>query len=366
MEYDLHWFAESGQIDRLREAIAAGVDLAARDEEGRTPLHIAVRRRRLDVVRALADAGADLEAEETAAPRYRALHLACLPGPTDALGDAPLVELLLASGAQAASRDMRGATPLHLAVPWCDASVVRLFVEKGALADVADDAGVTPLHVACRRGAPAFADVLLGDDGELLTPRLAARADTAMGRLEDEAVLETLLDAGARADVADRQGETPLHAAVEHGRSEAARLLLDRGARADAADEYGTTPLHRAADDRIVELLLEAKAPLDAVDREGRTPLHQAIAAGRDDVVDLLLERGASLSTADRDGRTALHLAAAAGRALTVEKLLDEGADVNAKDGDGRTPLFWAQAAGHPHVVATLKRRGAKRREGRR
>lgn len=365
MDYDLHWLAESGQTDLLRAAIASGADLGARDEEGRTPLHVAVRRRRLEVVRMLVDAGARLEAEETAAPGYRPLHLACLPGPHDAFGDVPLVELLLACGAQATASDSRGGTPLHLAVPWCDARTVRLLLAKGAVADCADASGVTPLHVACRRGEPAFADVLLGDDGELLTPRLASREDTPMGRLEDEAVLEALLEAGARADAADVQGATPLHAAVEHARAEAARALLAHGARADVADEYGTTPLHRAPNSRLVELLLEAGAPLDAVDGEGRTPLHQAIAAGHDDVVDLLLERGASLSAADRDGRTALHLAAAAGRALTVEKLLDEGADVNARDGDGRTPLFWAEAAGHPHVVATLKRRGGKKRDRR-
>jgi ankyrin repeat protein len=366
MERDLHWLAESGQLERLREAIAAGADLAARDDEGRTPLHVAVRRRRADVVRALADAGADLEAAETAVPRYRALHLACLPGPTDPLGDAPLLELLLDLGASPAARDSRGATSLHLAISWCDAQIVRRFVASGAPVDVADDDGITPLHVACRRGAPAFADVLLGDDGELLTPRRASRAETALGRLEDGAVLDALLEAGAQVDAVDRQGETPLYSAVAHGREDAARLLLAHGARADVADAWGATPLHRATDATIAALLLEAGAALDPVDREGRTPLHQAIAAGKDDVVDLLLEHGASLAAADHDGRTALHLAAAAGRALTVEKLLDEGADVNARDADGRTPLFWAEKAGHPHVVATLKRRGARRREGRR
>ena len=40
--------------------------------------------------------------------------------------------------------------------------------------------------------------------------------------------------------------------------------------------------------------------------------------------------------------------------------------DVNVRDADGRTPLFWAQAAGHGHVVTTLRRRGARRRENRR
>ncbi|MFN8180081.1 MAG: ankyrin repeat domain-containing protein [bacterium] len=359
---DLHWLAESGQLDRLRGALAAGADVEARDDLGRTPLHVATLRRRLDVVRALADAGASLEAVQTAVPGQRPLHLACLPAPTDPAGDVPLVEMLLARGVDPAPRDARGTTPLHLAVAWCDSQLVRLFLSKGAPAHVADHAGITPLHVACRRGAPEFADVLLGDDGELLSPQPASREDTALGRLEDEAVMEALLDEGAMPDAADRQGETPLHAAVERGRLDATRILLSRGARVDVADEYGTTPLHRADGARVAELLLDASAPLDPPDREGRTPLHQAIAAARDDVVDLLLERGASLAVADHDGLTALHLAAAAGRALIVEKLLDEGADANVRDAEGRTPLFWATAAGHTHVMATLKRHGGRRR----
>jgi ankyrin repeat protein len=366
MDLDLHWLAESGQASRLAEALRAGAPPDGRDEDGRTPLHVAVRRRRLDAARVLADGGADLAAAEDAMPRYQALHLACLPADGETAGDATLLELLLSRGAEPAARDGRGVTPLHLAVPWCDARLVRLFLERGAPADSPDDGGATPLHVACGRGAPALADVLLGDDARLAAPPPAVRADTALGRLEDEEVLEALLDGGARADAPDRQGQTPLHVAAMCGHREATRLLLERGAAPAAGDAWGVTPLHRADDAVVAALLLAAGAPLGEPDGEGRTPLHAAIAGGRDDVVDLLLARGADLAVADRDGRTALHLAAGAGRALTVEKLLEGGADVNAPDADGRTPLFWAQAAGHGHVVATLKRHGAKRREGRR
>ncbi len=365
MENDLHWLAESGQTGPLADAIAAGTDLDARDDDGRTPLHIAVRGRRFEVVRLLAEAGADLEAAEAAMPRSRALHLACGAADREGRGDPAMIELLLAHGASPASRDARGATPLHLAVTWAEVALVRKLLAKQADAAAADEAGLTPLHVACRRGAEVLADVLLGDDGDRLGQRASAREDTALGRLEDEAVVEALLDAGARADAADGQGQTPLHIAASRGHRGLLTVLLSHGARADAADEWGVTPLHRAGDAAVAEILLDRGAAGDAEDREGRTPLHAAVAAGHDDVVDLLLSRKANVKAVDADGRTPLHLAAGAGRALTVEKLIDGGADPNAKDADGRTPLFWAEAAGHKLVIATLKRRGAKRREGR-
>ena len=365
MKTDLHWLAESGQSGPLADALAAGASLEDRDEDGRTPLHRAVRARRFEIVRLLATGGADLEAAETAMPRSRALHLACAPIDRDGQGDVEMMQLLLGAGADAGSRDACGVTPLQLAVAWCDSGLVQLLLDKGAKADAADESGLTPLHVACRRGAAVLSDALLGDDGDRLMPRPAARADTALGRLEDDAVLEALLDAGAAAGAGDRQGRAPLHIAAAHGQTGAVRLLLAHGARADAADDWGGTPLHRAQDAGVARMLLAAGATRDEPDHEGRTPLHAAIAAGHDEVVDLLLAGGADVTVEDTDGRTPLHLAASAGRALTVEKLIDQGAKVNVRDGDGRTPLFWAEAAGHKLVVTTLRRRGAKRRESR-
>jgi ankyrin repeat protein len=362
VERDLHWLAESGQVSLLRDAIAQGADPNVRDDEGRTPLHVAVRRRRVDVVRALADLGANLAEVENARPGYSALHLSCLAPAENPAAAVPMIELLLDLPGSAEPRDQRGVTPLHLALGWCDVAMLHRFLEKGVDVNAADADGVTPLHVACRRGAVVPADVFIGDDVALdASSSAGAREDTALERLENESVVQALLEAGALAEVPDREGRTPLHVAAACGSHRAMKLLLDAGAKADTQDAWGSAPLHLATDAVAAEILLRAGAARDATDAERRTPLHQAVAGGHDEVVDLLLDKGSSTSAPDRDGRTPLHLAAAAGRALTVEKLLEHGANPAARDADGRSPLAWAELAGHTHVVAALKRRGAKR-----
>ncbi|MCA9753909.1 MAG: ankyrin repeat domain-containing protein [Gemmatimonadetes bacterium] len=355
---DLAWLAESGQIDALREALAAGADPNAFDDEGRAPLHLAAARDHLAAIDALVDAGADPELAEQAAPGWRPIHRAALPSPVRQHGEASTVRRLLALGASARGLNARGTSALHVCVAWCDRSLAADLLDAGADPGASDVDGITPLHVAVRRGAPSLTEQLLGDDGEWVGPARAHRDTSAVARLEDEPVLLTLIDAGANPDAADALGRTPLHDAAERGVDWAVRALLDAGAQVNALDHDRATPLHRAASSAVATRLLDAGADPDLRDRDGRTPLHAAIGAGRTDVVELLLDRGASPAAVDVDGRTPLHLAAGSGQGLVVDRLLDLGADPAARDEAGRTPLDDAQSGDHSLVVQRLKRRG--------
>jgi ankyrin repeat protein len=356
LNHDLHWWAESGQLDKLLEALSAGADREARNEDGLTPLQLAVAKGRADVVAALADAGADFEAEEGAAPSFRPLHRACLASDLFALSrNEELIRLLLDRGASPAARDDAGRTPLHLAVEWCGPELLGKLVEKGADPAAADASGRTPLHVAVARGAASPVESLLPGG----TP-IRRREPTALSRLDDEAVVETLIADGADVASADGHGAAPIHVAAERGAGWAVTILLAHGADPAAADLWGATPLHVAATAAVAGLLLDREAGPNASDRDGNTPLHRAVGSGRIDVADVLLERGADVRASNSDGRTALHLAAAAGRAQTVEKLIARGADPGSRDADGLTALAAAKKGGHDLVVRTLTRRGGR------
>lgn len=88
-------------------------------------------------------------------------------------------------------------------------------------------------------------------------------------RAGHDAVVQLLLHAGAKVNLANAARETALHQAARYGRTETARLLLEAGADFEARDADGRTPLFWAINGEhagIVELL-RARAVVNAYRR---------------------------------------------------------------------------------------------------
>ena len=112
----------------------------------------------------------------------------------------------------------------------------------------------------------------------------------------------------------DAQGETPLHHAAELVWFGRAQSVLEAGAKVDARDNDGQTPLHKLAqisDRRIIErspklaaMLLAFGADPNATGNSGRTPLHLAAHNGHETMARFLIESGADLTVSDADGLT--------------------------------------------------------------
>jgi len=159
-------------------------------------------------------------------------------------------------------------------------------------------------------------------------------------------MIERLLDAGVnpnaqlklfppfRAIGADRGademltiGTTPLIRAAKAGDAEAIRLLLAHGARANLPNSLGITPLMAAAglgsneiDTRgkyvtqqeavaSIELLVAAGADVNVVDNRGQSALHGAAYWGWNDVVRCLVAHHADIGVKDARGFTAVDTA---------------------------------------------------------
>jgi uncharacterized protein len=103
-----------------------------------------------------------------------------------------------------------------------------------------------------------------------------------------------LLSKGAKADLRDNRGETPLLAATQVGFIEGAALLLKGRASVDAANNSGETPLIRAVqrrDLKLVNMFLAAGANPDKRDRlAGKSARDYAKADARGAAVLKLLE----------------------------------------------------------------------------
>jgi ankyrin repeat protein len=252
-----------GDADAVRAAVQSSAGLLGRGVEragqgGWTPLHVAVAEGQADVVRVLADAGADL-----------------------------------------AARTEHNRTPLHVALQYRPA-LVPLLLELGAVIDAPSAAYLD--DVARLTG--------LLDHGAALTDPLS-RVDllawAALGGAAGTARL--LLERGADADGG------ALHAAVSGGHLELVRMLLDAGADVDRRDPAtGRAPLHSAVaagphgeSPEIVRVLLAAGADVDATTDDGASALDisrvaaarsrrddAGRATGHDALADLLVAHGAT------------------------------------------------------------------------
>lgn len=139
----LHELAKSGPVELLAPLLEHGADLELRCQayihkhkhlwSGATPLFVAVNARRLELVLALLQRGADPNARDDRT--LGMLHLAAL------LGDAPITRALLEGGARVNLRIHQrhgpfgcsgGDQALHCAVRGRRFEIVRLLCEAGA------------------------------------------------------------------------------------------------------------------------------------------------------------------------------------------------------------------------------------------
>jgi hypothetical protein len=122
-----------------------------------------------------------------------------------------------------------GTTPVLRAAKSADTPVIRLLVDKGANAKLATRAGVTGIMMAAGVGT---------------------REEDTTGRNKTQKdIVETirlLLQAGVDIDAQDNQGRTAAHGAAMWGYTDVIKFLAQNGAKLDLADKRGLTPLDAA------------------------------------------------------------------------------------------------------------------------
>ena len=100
--------ARDGNIEAVKQHLAAGADVNAKDEDGETPLHYTVYKGHKEIAELLIEKGADVDAGNSFGSTP--LHNAAIDGHTE------IVELLIAKGADVNAKADTGWTPLD----WSD------------------------------------------------------------------------------------------------------------------------------------------------------------------------------------------------------------------------------------------------------
>jgi ankyrin repeat protein len=120
--------AKQGNVDRVQELLAADAALLhARDADGSTPLHCAVWKGHVEVVRLLLDAGADVNAQNSNT------HYGGTPLHTAAHGNRRAVaELLITHGADLHATSCNDRTPLEETTLHNASAVANLLKKHGA------------------------------------------------------------------------------------------------------------------------------------------------------------------------------------------------------------------------------------------
>lgn len=135
----------------VRVGLKAGESPNVRNEDGDTPLIVALREDSFAAAEALADAP-DLEVDLANKSDETALMMAALKGRTE------LCRKLIARGAKL---NRSGWTPLHYAASGEQVSAVRLMLDSGADIDSRSPNRTTPLMMAARYGSEDAAVLLL-------------------------------------------------------------------------------------------------------------------------------------------------------------------------------------------------------------
>jgi ankyrin repeat protein len=250
----LMYAARQGSLETARTLADAGASLNLTDPDGSTALLLAIINSHYDTAALLTEKGADPNIADASgmAAMYAAVDMSTLgevyghparPA-TSKITALDLMKVLLAHGANPNARLKtpatqrahtpgepalnEGSTPLMRAAKNGDAPALRLLLEHSAEANAASKNGTTALMFAAGLG---YGTGTFAND-------YATEADL----LES---VKVLVAAGADVNAVNDSGETPLHFGA-HASDDVVKFLAAHGAKLDVKDMQGRTPVEMA------------------------------------------------------------------------------------------------------------------------
>ncbi|XP_064482060.1 uncharacterized protein LOC135394918 [Ornithodoros turicata] len=289
---------------------------------GNTALHMATKRRDLDIMRFLVECNSPInhQNKEGQTP----LHIAAREG------DEHAVKLFHHANANPNLTDLEDRTPLHLATQLGHVGVVELLTDKyKASVHHRTKDGSTLMHIAAEAGRPETAMVFMKKGVPLhMSNKAGAKCIHTAAQKGYVEIVRTLLQKGEHVDVKTNDGHTALHVAVSAGQALVVETLLGYGAQVQfKAGPNNETPLHIAARtkgaDECAELLIKSGANVNEKEANGEIPLHFAAREGHLKSTKALLADNSVADLLNKDGESPLHVAVKNCHFPVADALLD-------------------------------------------
>lgn len=289
----LKFTVDNNEPKVVRALIAARPDFEQRTLAGGTRTHFfhAVFQGYEEVSASLIEAKADLRAKEEDIYAWEPIHAA--------IENVNLLRMLANAGANLEARTASNYTPLILAVKWNkEASVAELLKHQP---DLNRMAGESLLTLAAATGNHRVAFLLLDAGIDPCHQEVMAANAISLHRCvaaNNVMLLQRLLLYNLPIETKDNSDRTPLNFIEPQTDIAILRLLLNCRAFVNAIDSLHETPLTRMVlsnELQKAELLMSRGADPDIRNSRGRTTLDIASCQGTLEIIKMLISRGAKL-----------------------------------------------------------------------
>ncbi|WP_257283508.1 ankyrin repeat domain-containing protein [Endozoicomonas sp. SESOKO1] len=264
--YPLYWASAMGRAGRILKTLLdrgtnpnlCNIDLWNRKKN--IPLHCAAGSGSYEASKVLLEYGADPQARDGA--DWTALHWATLDYKIQSI---MLLKCLLDHGVDINARNRMGRTPLCNAVLRNNLPAVNILLGEGADPNIPDNQGMTALdHAVFDWWRPNMVDDLLAHGanpdtpGDIDSSGCSNALCMALSQHHTDDIVAMLLAYGANPNKANKQGDVPLHLAIDKSNSTCVDMLLAHGTNPNIANPSGQTALEVAAAEASPPCIIDA------------------------------------------------------------------------------------------------------------
>jgi len=357
----LHFVCEAGNLPALQWLAEVQADLTAKDGDGNTCLHGALKARNaLPLLNAALEKGLDKNSANNKGQTPLALSVQ--------LGKKPVFDALLKAGVDVNRADAEAFSPLARSVQLRRLDYLNALLAAGANANASPNA---PLGIAYDTNQIKAFEALVkaGANINATHEKSGLPLLIEMIKKERNAFAKYAIENGANLNVTDAEGNAPLIIAVKQTIPDLLPVLLSRGLPVETRDSSGNTLLQIAhqnimarltpARAKLYRALLDAGANPNTLSASGRPVLFDQSEAGRYTQVNDLLEKGADFNVRDKTGNLVIHTTAQRNQLGTMKLVAAKFSDLNITGDSGNTAAHFAARAGGTGILKLLKDRGA-------